>query len=256
MPGGDYRDELRSRGGWTPEPGPILDADGERVGEHGGAAGFTVGQRKGLGVALGEPRYVSRIDPATNAIIARPARGPRDATRSSSRAARSSPTTRRRAAGRTAPGAVPGRRSASGIARRSSTATVRPATASASRHAAVAGSSRPTRRCGPSRPARPASCTTATVPRRRPDRVPAREAEPARDRRARRGAGSAHDHRPGAAARAARRASSTRRSMSSSAATPAAGCRSPTSPRRSARGPGPRSATGSGSTSSRSATSR
>jgi tRNA-specific 2-thiouridylase len=69
VPGGDYRDELRTRGGWTPQPGPVLDADGERVGEHGGAAGFTVGQRKGIGVALGEPRYVSRIDPATNAIV-------------------------------------------------------------------------------------------------------------------------------------------------------------------------------------------
>ena len=69
VPGGDYRAELRSRGGWTPAPGPVLDADGTRVGEHGGAAGFTVGQRKGLNVALGEPRYVSRIDPATNAIV-------------------------------------------------------------------------------------------------------------------------------------------------------------------------------------------
>jgi tRNA-specific 2-thiouridylase len=47
----------------------VLDADGTPVGEHGGAAGFTVGQRKGLGVALGEPRFVSRIDPATNAIV-------------------------------------------------------------------------------------------------------------------------------------------------------------------------------------------
>ena len=69
VPGGDYRDELRSRGGWVPETGPVFDADGTRVGEHGGAAGFTVGQRKGIGVALGEPRYVSRIDPATNAIV-------------------------------------------------------------------------------------------------------------------------------------------------------------------------------------------
>jgi tRNA-uridine 2-sulfurtransferase len=39
------------------------------VGEHSGAAGFTVGQRKGIGVALGEPRYVSRIDPASNTIV-------------------------------------------------------------------------------------------------------------------------------------------------------------------------------------------
>ena len=69
VPGGDYREELRTRGGWTPQAGPVLDADGERVGEHGGAAGFTVGQRKGIGVALGEPRYVSRIDPASNTIV-------------------------------------------------------------------------------------------------------------------------------------------------------------------------------------------
>jgi tRNA-specific 2-thiouridylase len=69
VPGGDYREELRSRGGWAPSAGPVYDADGTRVGEHDGAAGYTVGQRKGLGVALGEPRYVSRIDPATNAIV-------------------------------------------------------------------------------------------------------------------------------------------------------------------------------------------
>lgn len=69
VPGGDHRAELRRRAGWTPEPGPVLDADGRRVGEHGGAAGFTVGQRRGLGVAAGQPRYVSRVDPATNAIV-------------------------------------------------------------------------------------------------------------------------------------------------------------------------------------------
>jgi tRNA-specific 2-thiouridylase len=69
VPGGDYRTELRTRGGWVPERGPVLDADGSRLGEHDGTAGFTVGQRKGLGVAVGEPRYVSRIDPATNAIV-------------------------------------------------------------------------------------------------------------------------------------------------------------------------------------------
>jgi tRNA-specific 2-thiouridylase len=68
VPGGDYRDALRERAGWDGETGPILDADGERVGEHQGAAGFTIGQRKGVGVALGAPRYVSRIDPVTNTI--------------------------------------------------------------------------------------------------------------------------------------------------------------------------------------------
>ncbi len=69
VPGGDYRAELRDRGGWQPVPGPVVDSDGTRVGTHDGTAGFTVGQRKGLGVATGEPRYVSRIDPATNAIV-------------------------------------------------------------------------------------------------------------------------------------------------------------------------------------------
>ena len=68
VPGGDYRDALRERAGWVPEAGPLLDGDGERVGEHRGSAGYTVGQRQGLGVALGEPRYVSRIDPVTNTI--------------------------------------------------------------------------------------------------------------------------------------------------------------------------------------------
>jgi tRNA-uridine 2-sulfurtransferase len=68
VPGGDYRDALRSRAGWTPVPGPLLDADGSHVGEHAGTAAFTVGQRQGVGVALGEPRYVSRIDPLSNTI--------------------------------------------------------------------------------------------------------------------------------------------------------------------------------------------
>ncbi len=68
VPGGDYRDALRTRAGWTPEAGPLVDVDGTTVGAHGGTAAYTVGQRQGLGVALGEPRYVSRIDPLTNTI--------------------------------------------------------------------------------------------------------------------------------------------------------------------------------------------
>ncbi len=68
VPGGDYRDALRERAGWVSKAGPVLDGDGQRVGEHGGTPGYTIGQRQGLGVALGEPRYVSRIDPLTNTI--------------------------------------------------------------------------------------------------------------------------------------------------------------------------------------------
>ncbi|MBA3876711.1 MAG: tRNA 2-thiouridine(34) synthase MnmA [Anaerolinea sp.] len=68
IPDGDVRGALRSRAGWSPQPGSVLDADGARVGEHGGAAGYTPGQRQGLGIALGSPRYVSRVDPVTNTI--------------------------------------------------------------------------------------------------------------------------------------------------------------------------------------------
>jgi tRNA-specific 2-thiouridylase len=68
VPGGDYREELRARGGWTPTAGPVVDVDGRTVAQHGGAAGFTVGQRKGLGVALGEARFVARIDAPSNLV--------------------------------------------------------------------------------------------------------------------------------------------------------------------------------------------
>jgi tRNA-specific 2-thiouridylase len=68
VPGGDYRETLRDRAGWAPDAGPLVDHDGERVGEHDGVAAYTVGQRQGLGVALGAPRYVSRMDPLTNTI--------------------------------------------------------------------------------------------------------------------------------------------------------------------------------------------
>ena len=68
VPGGDYRSALRERAGWQGERGPLIDADGSTVGEHAGTAAYTVGQRQGLGVALGSPRYVSRIDPLSNTI--------------------------------------------------------------------------------------------------------------------------------------------------------------------------------------------
>ncbi|MBX3233628.1 MAG: tRNA 2-thiouridine(34) synthase MnmA [Labilithrix sp.] len=49
-------------------PGPIVDRDGRRVGMHDGVHRFTVGQRKGLGVALGRPAFVTAIDPATATV--------------------------------------------------------------------------------------------------------------------------------------------------------------------------------------------
>jgi tRNA-specific 2-thiouridylase len=43
-------------------PGPIVDGEGRTVGRHGGVHGFTIGQRKGLGVALGKPAFVVGLD--------------------------------------------------------------------------------------------------------------------------------------------------------------------------------------------------
>jgi tRNA-specific 2-thiouridylase len=68
VPKGNYRDVLRERAGWTAEPGPVIDVDGRQVGEHFGAAGYTIGQRQGTGASVGEPRYVWKIDPGQNII--------------------------------------------------------------------------------------------------------------------------------------------------------------------------------------------
>ena len=65
---GDYREFLASRHREVVAPGKVLDTDGGVVGEHRGTAGFTIGQRKGLGVAVGSPRYVVDIAPADQTI--------------------------------------------------------------------------------------------------------------------------------------------------------------------------------------------
>jgi len=66
LPTEDYREFIARR---VPQAGgDIVDGDGAVVGRHDGVAGFTVGQRRGLGVALGEKRYVSAIDPQRNVI--------------------------------------------------------------------------------------------------------------------------------------------------------------------------------------------
>jgi len=67
----NYRRFLRQKlaaGDPAVEPGPIIDERGQIVGEHRGFSDFTVGQRRGLNLALGRPYYVRRIDPATRAV--------------------------------------------------------------------------------------------------------------------------------------------------------------------------------------------
>jgi tRNA-uridine 2-sulfurtransferase len=71
IPDGDTRKWLTDRLG--EQPGDIVDADGTTVGRHGGAYGFTVGQRRGLSLgqpaAGGEPRYVVEVQPGTNTVV-------------------------------------------------------------------------------------------------------------------------------------------------------------------------------------------
>ena len=62
----DYRAFISGR--VRQEPGEIRDTSGRVVGRHGGIGGYTVGQRHGLGVAVGERRYVVAIDRGANAI--------------------------------------------------------------------------------------------------------------------------------------------------------------------------------------------
>ena len=55
-------------------PGVIVDQEGAVVGAHRGIGAYTVGQRKGLGIAAPEPRFVTGIDPARNLVVVGPER--------------------------------------------------------------------------------------------------------------------------------------------------------------------------------------
>ena len=66
---GDYRRFIREHAPEAGRPGPIYLQSGELIGEHNGLANYTIGQRKGLGVALGEPAFVVRKDSSRNALI-------------------------------------------------------------------------------------------------------------------------------------------------------------------------------------------
>lgn len=66
---GGYREFLRAQFPEASQPGPIVDRAGREVGHHPGVAGFTVGQRRGLGIALGAARYVVEIRPETATVV-------------------------------------------------------------------------------------------------------------------------------------------------------------------------------------------
>lgn len=75
VPSGDYRtliDRLRPQGR---EAGEIVHMDGRVLGAHAGITDYTIGQRRGLNVAVGEPLFVTKLDPELRRVIV----GPREA---------------------------------------------------------------------------------------------------------------------------------------------------------------------------------
>ncbi len=66
---GKHDEFVRSRRVTSETAGEIVTTTGEVVGRHAGIEGFTIGQRKGLGVALGEPRFVVRIEPQKRRVV-------------------------------------------------------------------------------------------------------------------------------------------------------------------------------------------
>jgi tRNA-uridine 2-sulfurtransferase len=72
VPGGDYRNLLREERADSLRPGPIVDRMGNQLGRHQGLPLYTIGQRRGLGVAAKEPLYVTALDAARNAVVVGP----------------------------------------------------------------------------------------------------------------------------------------------------------------------------------------
>ena len=74
IPSGDYKAFLKNHGGQ--QPGEIVDLDGTVVGQHHGIEFFTVGQRRGLGLAAGSAgqsaKYVIRVEPDTRQVVIGP----------------------------------------------------------------------------------------------------------------------------------------------------------------------------------------
>lgn len=75
VPEGKYSDVILKLRPDAAEPGDIVHVDGRGLGTHTGILNFTIGQRRGLGVATGDPLYVVKIDADTRQVIV----GPREA---------------------------------------------------------------------------------------------------------------------------------------------------------------------------------
>ena len=75
VPDNNYVNLLQKRSPQTLKPGHLVDAAGQVVGRHAGHQNFTLGQRRGVGVAFGYPIYVTGIDASTNTVRVGPREG-------------------------------------------------------------------------------------------------------------------------------------------------------------------------------------
>jgi tRNA-specific 2-thiouridylase len=71
----DYAEYIRKKTGSEMVPGDIVDSSGSVVGRHKGIPYYTIGQRRGLGIAGGRPLYVTAIDIAANRVVVGPKEG-------------------------------------------------------------------------------------------------------------------------------------------------------------------------------------
>lgn len=72
VPDGDYLSFMKNYTGKNYPCGDFLDLSGKKIGKHNGAVGYTLGQRKGLGIALGAPVYVCGKDMEKNTVTVGP----------------------------------------------------------------------------------------------------------------------------------------------------------------------------------------
>lgn len=72
VPDGRTADFVERHGTAAPPAGPMVDSTGRVLGRHGGIHRFTVGQRRGLGLASRTPLYVLRLDPRSNEVVVGP----------------------------------------------------------------------------------------------------------------------------------------------------------------------------------------
>jgi len=69
VPDGDYASFIEKKDGFVSIAGDYLDVNGNIIGKHKGVINYTLGQRKGLGIALGKPAFVKALDAQNNRVV-------------------------------------------------------------------------------------------------------------------------------------------------------------------------------------------